>query len=273
MNPTQSEQEAVTSQSNIDPKTITNPSVSANPIPAPVTPPSIPATPVVPASVPVQTSSPEPITPPVAPVMPPTTPVTPPTTPTKKQTYLQGLGDFTRFAAIVIVCVVVIRYFIAQPFIVSGASMVPNFASSDYLIVDEISYRFHPPERGDVIIFHPPIDLATYYIKRVIGMPGDTVDIHNGVVTITNAQYPKGVILSEKYITKDTLTENDVVTVPAGEYFVMGDNRPESYDSRGWGLLPAKNITGRALLRLFPISRLALNPGGNKVVGVDGSTL
>ena len=80
----------------------------------------------------------------------------------------------------IVIIVKVTQIFIVQPFIVSGASMVPNFASSDYLIVDEISYRFHPPQRGDVIIFHPPIDMATYYIKRIIGMPGDTVSVING---------------------------------------------------------------------------------------------
>lgn len=190
-----------------------------------------------------------------------------------KQSFIQGLGDFSRFAVMVIVCVIVIRYFIAQPFIVSGASMVPNFASSDYLIVDEISYRFHPPQRGDVIIFHPPIDPSTYYIKRIIGIPGDNVSIHNGVITITNAQHPNGIILNEGYISKDTLIENKSVDVPVGKYFVMGDNRPESFDSRGWGLLPNGNITGRALLRLFPVGKFSVFPGENKLIGTDGSVL
>jgi signal peptidase I len=191
----------------------------------------------------------------------------------KKQSFLQGLGDFSRFAGIVIAFVIVIRFFIAQPFIVSGASMVPNFASSDYLIIDELTYRFHPPQRGDVVIFHPPVDPGTYYIKRIIGIPGDNVSVRNGVVTITNKTYPTGMVLSENYITKDTLIENKSVDVTEGKYFVMGDNRPESYDSRGWGLLPAKNITGRALLRLFPIGNFGVLPGESKLVGIDGSVL
>ena len=187
--------------------------------------------------------------------------------------FLQGVGDFTKFAALVIVVVIGIRYFIAQPFIVSGASMAPNFESSDYLIVDELTYRFHTPQRGDVIIFHPPIDMATYYIKRVIGIPGDTVSVVNGVVTVKNSQHPNGIVLNEPYITTDTLTENKNFVVPDGEYFVMGDNRPESFDSRGWGLLPAKNITGRALIRLFPVNKFNIFPAEHTLTGTDGAVL
>lgn len=192
---------------------------------------------------------------------------------TQENGIAQGIGDFAKFASFVIVIVLIIRFFIAQPFIVSGASMVPNFASNDYLIVDEISYRFHQPERGDVIVFHPPVDMKTYYIKRVIGIPGDTVTVNNGVVTIKNTTHPDGIVLNEPYITKDTLFENKSFDVPQGEYFVMGDNRPESYDSRGWGLLPKANITGRAFLRLFPMSKLTVFPGAHTLEGTDGSVL
>ncbi len=196
-------------------------------------------------------------------------------TPLEKQngSFFKGLGDFSKFAAIVIAVVVIIRFFIAQPFIVSGASMAPNFATNDYLIVDEISYRFHSPQRGDVIIFHPPVDMSTYYIKRVIGLPGDTVTVKNGVVTIKNTQHPNGIVLSESYISKDTLLEDKSVDVPQGEYFVMGDNRPESFDSRGWGLLPRANITGRALVRLFPINKFNVLPAEHVLIGTDGTTL
>ena len=251
MNPTQSEQEKLISQD-----TSATPPLQTNQ--EPVSTPSPSTTPQA------ETVSKETIVPENKILLEPETP---------KQSFWQGLGDFSKFAGIVIVCVIVIRYFIAQPFIVSGASMVPNFESSDYLIVDEISYRFHPPQRGDVIIFHPPIDMSTYYIKRVIGLPGDNVSIHNGVVTITNAQHPNGIVLAENYISKDTLVENKTMDVPAGEYFVMGDNRPESFDSRGWGLLPKANITGRALLRLFPVGKISVFPGKDSLVGVDGSTL
>lgn len=190
-----------------------------------------------------------------------------------KQSFARGVGDFAKFAACVLIAVVAIRYLIAQPFIVSGASMSPNFATNDYLIVDELSYRFHPPQRGDVIIFHPPIDPSAYYIKRVIGIPGDHIEIKNGVVTITNKEYPNGIVLNEPYITKDTLTEDVVKDVPAGDYFVMGDNRPESYDSRAWGLLPDQNITGRAFLRLFPFNEISVLPAEHKLTSIDGTVL
>ena len=178
-----------------------------------------------------------------------------------RESTLSNLGEFTRFAAIVIIVVVGVRLFIAQPFIVSGTSMVPTFQNNNYLIVDEISYRFEKPQRGDVMIFHPPVDPKEYYIKRLIGLPGDTVNVHNGVVTITNAAHPQGEVLNEPYITPDTLVENVTTVVPTGEYFVMGDNRPASYDSRIWGLLPAKNIVGRAFVRLFPVQVFGVFPG------------
>ncbi|MEI6316610.1 MAG: signal peptidase I [bacterium] len=195
------------------------------------------------------------------------------TSQTPKNDLAHGVWDFTKFAALVLITVIAIRYAIAQPFIVSGASMAPNFASSDYLIVDELSYRFHPPHRGDVVIFHPPIDPSAYYIKRVIGIPGDHIEVKNGVVTITNAQFPKGVILNESYITRDTLPEDVTRDVPAGKYFVMGDNRPESYDSRAWGLLPAQNITGRAFARLFPFTEINLLPAAHTLTSTDGTVL
>jgi signal peptidase I len=193
-------------------------------------------------------------------VQTPETQATLPPQPPKKSGW-KSLWEFIRFAAIVIAIVVGIRLFIAQPFIVSGTSMVPTFQDANYLIVDEISYHFHAPERGDVIVFHPPFDMSTYYIKRVIGLPGETVTIENGTITIKNAEHPDGFVLNEPYITPDTPGDSSSTTVPEGQYFVMGDNRPASYDSRRWGMLPAQNISGRALIRLFPLSEISLFPG------------
>jgi signal peptidase I len=183
--------------------------------------------------------------------------------PTKPESTKSGFGEFARFAIVVIMIVGVVRAFVAQPFIVSGASMVPTFQNSNYLIIDELSYRFSEPKRGDVIIFHPPRDPSVYYIKRVIGLPGDTVSISHGEVTIVDASHPDGFKLSEPYITKDFEGDFSKTPVLPDQYFVMGDNRPASFDSRGWGLLPRKNITGRALLRLFPLNKVALFPGEN----------
>lgn len=182
-----------------------------------------------------------------------------PTPPIKSKK--SDVWEFVRFAATVIVVVVGVRMFIAQPFVVSGTSMVPTFENKDYLIIDEISYRFQEPERGDVIVFHPPVDSATYYVKRIIGVPGDTVSITHSVVSITNAEHPDGMTLTEPYITQDAEHSNYSVTVPEGQYFTMGDNRPASFDSRKWGLLPKEKIIGRVFLRLYPFSQIGVFPG------------
>jgi signal peptidase I len=138
--------------------------------------------------------------------------------------------------------------------------MDPTFKNGDYLIVDEVSYHLHNPHRGDVIVFKAPPQPTEYYIKRIIGLPGDTVHLNNGQVTITNAANPKGFTLDQSFITHDA-TSNGTYVVPPDEYFVMGDNRSGSFDSRSWGFLPAKNIRGRALLRLLPLNSIALVPG------------
>ena len=181
--------------------------------------------------------------------------------PAPKQSRWQGAAEFGKFVFLVVAIVVVVRVFIAQPFVVSGTSMVPTFQDRNYLIIDELSYDFKQPHRGDVIVFHPPIDMGSYYIKRIIGVPGDTVTIKNSVITITNTEHPNGLVLTEDYITPDLTDDNTIVTVPAGQYFVMGDNRPASFDSRRWGLLPKKNITGRVFLRLFPAKEISVFPG------------
>lgn len=178
-----------------------------------------------------------------------------------KQGFLNGLGEFIRYSITVIVVVVLFRVFIAQPFVVSGTSMIPTFQHANYLIVDQLSYRFSEPERGDVVVFRPTYDLGIHLIKRVIGLPGDTVTIKNGKVIITNAEHPEGFTLEEPYVNIGTTADEPSIQVTEGYYFVMGDNRTVSYDSRRWGLLPAENVSGRALLRLFPTSEFGLFPG------------
>lgn len=190
---------------------------------------------------------------------------TSPLPPTNKKSLLTGAWEFVRFLIIVGLTVFAVRYFVAQPFKVSGTSMVPTFADRNYLIIDELSYRFSSPHRGDVIVFHPPIDPTTYYIKRVIGLPGETVIIKNSVISIVNKEYPDGKVLTEDYITKDAPDDNFSITIPDDQYFVMGDNRPASFDSRRWGLLPKKNITGRVFLRLFPINEMGIFPGEHNI--------
>ncbi len=184
----------------------------------------------------------------------------------------EGFKKFTSFifeivkiAVIAFVIVAPIRYFLFQPFIVSGASMDPNFATGDYLIVDEISYRFFDPQRGDVVVFNAgfikdPSGQYGYagqrFIKRVIGLPGETVDITNGEVEIIKDG--KTTILDEKYLPNDLKTIGEInMTLKTDEYFVLGDNRQYSYDSRAWGVVLRKDIIGKAFLRIFPVTTLS----------------
>ncbi|HVV39337.1 MAG TPA: signal peptidase I [Candidatus Paceibacterota bacterium] len=168
--------------------------------------------------------------------------------------------ELLKFALIAIIIVVPLRIFVAKPFIVSGASMEPTFDTGQYLIVDELSYRLEAPQRLDVVIFKYPRDTSQYFIKRIIGLPGETVIISGGQVSIKTAD-GKTVALSEPYI-KNLGNGGDMqVTLKTDEYFVMGDNRPESSDSRIWGVLPRADIVGRAFLRLLPVSTLGVFPG------------
>lgn len=170
------------------------------------------------------------------------------------------LTELLKFALIAIIIVVPVRLYVAKPFLVSGASMDPTFSTGQYLIIDELSYHFAEPERGDVIIFRYPKDPSQYFIKRVIGLPGETVSIQNNELYITDASGAR-MHLDEPYVTNQGNGADISVTLPAGEYFVMGDNRPESSDSRSWGLLPRQNIVGRVFLRLLPPQTAAFFPG------------
>ncbi|HET9641394.1 MAG TPA: signal peptidase I [Candidatus Paceibacterota bacterium] len=170
------------------------------------------------------------------------------------------LKDLFTLAFLIIVVVIPIRLFVISPFVVDGESMHPTFENLDYLIVDELVYRFHAPARGDVIVFRYPNNPSIFYIKRIIGLPDETVSINHGVVTIIK---PSGerLTLSEPYIVNEDATYTKDVHLNPGEYFVMGDNRPNSSDSRIWGPLPATDIIGRVDLRLLPVNEAGLFPG------------
>jgi signal peptidase I len=166
----------------------------------------------------------------------------------KKNDFWKELG---KLLIIAIIVVVPFRLYIAQPFIVDGASMDPTFATGQYLIVDELSYHFEIPKRESVLIFRYPKDPSKYFIKRIIGLPGETVNIKDGVVTIINQENPNGFVLNEPYI-KLPKQDTSSYTLGMGEYWVMGDNRLGSADSRMWGPVPRANFIGRPILRLWP---------------------
>lgn len=178
-----------------------------------------------------------------------------------KQSQENSLTEVLRFALIALLIVLPVRWFIAQPFIVSGASMENTFHNNEYLIVDQVSYRFEQPERGDVVVFRYPKDHSKFFIKRIIGLPGETVKINGQTVTIINEEHPEGVTLTEPYANIGA-KDNDVETTLGEEqYFVLGDNRDHSSDSRVWGVLSQNEIVGRAFLRLYPPTRASILPG------------
>jgi len=175
-----------------------------------------------------------------------------------------GIGSFVwelaRVVIIAFVIMLVFRLFIAEPFIVSGSSMVPNFHNREYLIVNKIGYHLNAPERGDVIVFKYPRDTSQYFIKRVIGLPGEKVKISDGRVTIYNSAHPQGQVLDEPYLPNQDVTFGGEATTTLGsnEYFVLGDNRQASSDSRVWGILPKNDIVGKVWLRVFPIGEFGV---------------
>jgi signal peptidase I len=159
-----------------------------------------------------------------------------------------------------------IRFFIAAPYIVSGTSMVPTFFDYHYLIVDRLTYDFEPPHRGDVIVFDLPQDTSRALIKRVIGLPGETVVLDGNNVEIINGDHPQGFTLNEPYIDPQNFGGSSNIRVVLGndQYFVLGDNRRVSADSRSWGVLPKNDIVGRAFLRLFPFNKIGVLPGQSR---------
>lgn len=181
------------------------------------------------------------------------------------------LLEILRFSLIALIIVVPIRMFVAQPFIVSGASMQNTFHTGEYLIVDQLTYHFREAARGEVIVFRYPKDPSKFFIKRVIGIPGDTVNIEGSTVRISNAANPNGFILDEPYV--KSMANGTTMTEVLGdrEYFVMGDNRDQSSDSRIWGVLQEERIIGRAFVRLFPPSAADYLPGAITSTAVTSS--
>lgn len=177
-----------------------------------------------------------------------------------KNKTLLWIKDFVIFVVFTAIIVLPIRKYVAAPFIVNGASMHPTFETGQYLIVDQLSYRFENPQRGDVIIFKYPENPEKFFIKRIIGLPNETIDISGQKVTIINSANPDGMVLDQPFIElqKDSFVRT---TLADDEYFVMGDNRGASLDSRSWGPLSKDMVIGQAFVRLFPINKVDYLPG------------
>ncbi|MDR3642039.1 MAG: signal peptidase I [Candidatus Doudnabacteria bacterium] len=179
---------------------------------------------------------------------------------------MQAVGSFiwdlVKILVIALIIIVPFRMFVAEPFVVSGSSMLPNFQNGNYLIVDRLSYITGNPQRGDVMVMIYPKDTSQFFIKRIIGLPGETIELppagspNFGHVVIFNQQNPAGFVLPESYLPAGTPTYGSPqkVTLSTGEYFVLGDNRTASSDSRVWGILPRTDIVGKVWLRIFPFS-------------------
>lgn len=190
----------------------------------------------------------------------------------EKEEVYQGVGGFfleiVKIFILAIVVIVPIRVFLFQPFFVQGASMEPNFEDGQYLIVNELGYKetdlkifkvdsFKDLKRGDVIVFRYPFNPSQFFIKRIIGLPGERIKVDKGSIYIYNSENPEGKKLEEEYIARDLTTkgENDY-QIKDDEYFVMGDNRNHSSDSRVWGAIKTSHVVGKVLLRAWPISKM-----------------
>ena len=177
------------------------------------------------------------------------------------KTFFSYVFELIKVVLISLAIIIPIRYYLIQPFYVKGASMEPNFYDREYLIIDEISYRFHEPARGDIVVFRYPRDLEEYFIKRVIGLPGEKVRIKDGAVYVYNQAHPDGFKLEEEYLLTGALTyglSGDVVALGDSDYYVLGDNRNASKDSRSFGPVDKKFITGRVLLRGWPFNKVGV---------------
>jgi signal peptidase I len=174
--------------------------------------------------------------------------------------------ELVQVVAISLAIIIPVRYFLVQPFYVKGASMEPNFFDHEYLIIDELSLRFNKPQRGEIIVFHYPNDPKNYFIKRVIGLPGETVEVADGQVKVYNDKYPNGIVLDEQGYLDDVYTaQTRRETLKANEYFVLGDNRAASLDSRYFGPISEKVIVGKVWVRGWPLDRWKVfaSPGYN----------
>lgn len=194
-----------------------------------------------------------------------------PTETTKKNNFKNDAIELIRFTLIVLAIIIPLRVFVAQPFIVNGESMLPTLDHGDYLIIDQVSYKINDPERGEVIVFHFPTEYRRFLIKRIVGLPGETVTIDGSSVNITKPDGTK-ITLKEDYL-NESFSHFGTWKIGPDEYFVMGDNRKKSSDSRSWGVLKKDLIVGKTFLRLFPVTNLSFTPAERKAQDIEQITL
>ncbi len=161
----------------------------------------------------------------------------------------QKLAEFAKVVLIALVVAVVLRTWVVEPRYIPSGSMEPTLLVNDRVLVDKISYRFHPPQRGDILVFYPPYADDKAYIKRLIAVGGDRIAIHNGQVFVNRQP------LNEPYIAEPPKYELAELVVPQSYLWVMGDNRNNSNDSHVWGFLPVENVIGKAVFRFFPLDQ------------------
>lgn len=176
--------------------------------------------------------------------------------------FFSFLLELVKIVVISLVIIIPVRQFLIQPFYVKGASMEPNFHDHEYLIINEITYQFNQPDRGDIIVFRYPKNPQEFFIKRVIGLPGEKVQIKDGNVYIHNKANPDGVLLDESYLPQGLKTygysEEETTELGEKEFFVLGDNRGSSKDSRSFGPVNESFVVGKVMLRGYPFNKVKL---------------
>lgn len=167
--------------------------------------------------------------------------------------------EVIKIAILAGVTIGLVRYFIFKPFYVQGHSMESTFFEKEYLIIDELTYRFREPIRGEVLVFHSPNNPGDFFLKRIIGLPGERVTLEDNKIIIYNDDNPQGVVLEETYLDMGIVTQgSESISLGPDQYYVLGDNREASLDSRRFGPIDKDAIVGRAWLRGYPLHRIGI---------------